>query len=238
MPEYIGYEHDRGNPSQLETRSLASLHISDCVKTSESSHIEPDIDSGMTQAGSKKSRRGCKRCKERRVKCDEEAPCNNCVRRSEECSLLEPTPSASSDIPTDPALPANSADWVADLELMHHYSSDTFRAGLGTRPEVQHLWWDYIPKQALTHVFLMHGLLALSALHLAFEQPNRSAHYLQLCDKHQSIALNKFRAILSSEIDPEVADALFALASTISVSSMARSCAVAAATHQAKAMDM
>ena len=192
----------------------------------------------MAQLGSKKSRRGCRRCKRRRVKCDEEAPCTNCVRRNEECSLLEPTPSGSSETATDPALPANSEEWISDLELMHHYSSNVFRAGLGTRKQVEYLWQEYIPQQALKHTFLMHGLLALSALHLAYRNPTTSTRYLQLCDKHQSIALSSFRTSLSADMTQDLADALFALASTISVSSMARSCAVAAATQQAKAMDM
>ena len=175
----------------------------------------------MSQLGSKKSRRGCKRCKQRRVKCDEEAPCSNCVRRNEECSLLEPTPSGSSEV-ADPGLPATADEWIQDLELMHHYTSSVSQGQLGARGRVVHLWRNYVPQQALKHNFLMHGLLALSALHLAYSNPDSAPRYLQLCDKHQAIALNKFRTILSSDVDPELADALFALASTISVSTMAR----------------
>jgi hypothetical protein len=84
----------------------------------------------------------------------------------------------------------------------------------------------------------MHGILALSALHLAYLRQYNSPKYLQLCDKHQTIALKKFRDILASEIDPEVADALFALAATISVSSMARACASAEAAGEPKSMTM
>ncbi|KAL9076009.1 MAG: hypothetical protein Q9157_003836 [Trypethelium eluteriae] len=71
----------------------------------------------------------------------------------------------------------------------------------------------------------MHGLLALAALHVAYLRPVDSFKYLQSCDKHQAIALQRFRSILSSPIDPQLADALFALSATISLSSMARSCA-------------
>lgn len=106
---------------------------------------------------------------------------------------------------------------------MHHYITTLYH--LGVREDVVHLWRDYIPQQALEHPFLMHGLLAHAALHLAYIRPARSSKYLQTCDKHQAIALRKFRSILSSPVDPKLADALFALAGTLSVSSMARSCA-------------
>ena len=85
------------------------------------------------------------------------------------------------------------------------------------RPGVRHLWMQYVPQQARQHAFLMHGILALSALHLAYLSNYQETKYLQLCDKHQSIALKRFREILSGEIDPSVSDALFALSATISV---------------------
>lgn len=107
---------------------------------------------------------------------------------------------------------------------MYHCTTDS--SYLGVREKVVHLWHDYVPQQALKHPFLMHGLLAFAALHLAYLRPTSSSKYLQLCDKHQSIALRKFRSILSSPTDPELLDALLALAATFSLSSMARSCAL------------
>jgi hypothetical protein len=82
----------------------------------------------MAQLGQKKSRKGCTRCKQRRVKCDEEAPCGNCMRRNEECSLLEPSPS-SSEINREPGVPVDTEEWLADLELMHHYASNAASIG-------------------------------------------------------------------------------------------------------------
>lgn len=111
-------------------------------------------------------------------------------------------------------------------ELMYHYSTNTACRQFGVRDEIIDLWRDYIPQQALKHTFLMHGLLALAALHLAYRHPEAQMRYLQLCDKHQTVALKTFRTVLSSDINPELADALFALSAVISISSMARSCAV------------
>ena len=96
---------------------------------------------------------------------------------------------------------------------------------------MQALWRDYIPKQALRYTYLMHGLLALSALHLAYvnrDEADVRGRYLTLADKHQGIAVTELRNELSKTLEPESADALFALAAVISVSSMARSCAVPA----------
>lgn len=85
------------------------------------------------------------------------------------------------------------------------------------RPGVRAVWMQYVPQQARKHAFLMHGILALSALHLAYLSGYQDSKYLQLCDKHQTIALKRFREILSGDIDPSVSDALFALSATISV---------------------
>ncbi|KAH8593125.1 hypothetical protein B0O99DRAFT_628147 [Bisporella sp. PMI_857] len=41
----------------------------------------------MKRLGHKKSRTGCQRCKQRRVKCDEAVPCGACMRHQVSCSL-------------------------------------------------------------------------------------------------------------------------------------------------------
>jgi hypothetical protein len=119
---------------------------------------------------------------------------------------------------------------------MHHYTANLH--WLGARENVVSLWRHHIPQQAFKHRFLMHGLLALGALHVAYLRPATASKYLQACDRHQAIALQKYRSILSTEpvvIDPELADALFALSAVLSLSSMARSCAVSGGNE---AMDM
>lgn len=108
---------------------------------------------------------------------------------------------------------------------MYHYA--IILSHLGAREKVVHLWRDHIPQQAIRHPFLMHGLLAYAALHLAYLRPDNAHKYLQLSDKHQAIAVQKYRSMLClPSVDPEVADALFALSATLSFSPMARSCAL------------
>lgn len=106
---------------------------------------------------------------------------------------------------------------------MYHYAT-TVCDIVGIREDLIHLWRDYIPQQAVKHPFLMHGLLALAALHLARVRLHSSKQHLQRCDRHQALALERFRSILSSPVDPELVDALFALSATLAISSMARSC--------------
>lgn len=111
--------------------------------------------------------------------------------------------------------------WLQDLELMHHYSHRTSRTKLGANIRLQHVWQEHIPLEASKHSFLMHGVLALAALHIACSRPSQAAKYAPLCDKHQASALASYRQILT-HITDDVADALFALATILSISSLAR----------------
>src|SRR6266511_1355051 len=87
-----------------------------------------------------KTRHGCIRCKQRKVKCDEERPiCRNCSRIRADCSFVLDSfplsPAYSEDVSsTGPRTPANDivrppiitpALQLSDLELMHHWSTVT-----------------------------------------------------------------------------------------------------------------
>lgn len=74
---------------------------------------------------------------------------------------------------------------------------------------------------AVKHPYLMHGMLASSAMHLAHAQPSEAQKYLRLCDQHQTIAISQLREQLN-RIDASNAAALFALAALLSVASLAR----------------
>lgn len=76
--------------------------------------------------------------------------------------------------------------------------------------------------EALDHPFLLHGLLSLSAIWLARAKPEESRKYFRLFDKHQAIAISQYRTVLSGPVTDDMANALFALSSCISISSMAR----------------
>lgn len=103
---------------------------------------------------------------------------------------------------------------------MHHYSNRTSRSKLGAS-RLQPIFTEQIPMEATKHAFLMHGVLALTALHIACSEPAQRSKYASLCDKHQALALASYRHTLT-HITDHVAHALFALATLLSISSLAR----------------
>ncbi|KAF4777187.1 fungal Zn binuclear cluster domain-containing protein [Colletotrichum scovillei] len=243
--------------------------------------------------GHKKSRNGCQRCKARRVKCDEERPCQKCVAHGVHCSLLDrpasvtapltppaaaklaqheqryapiqqaapavttssnsssklsshgmqeaaseagltPNTAVSSTSPypggeaaPDPRNPATdpwdlSEDWLQSLRLMHHYSTST-RHVLPKDACTEELWKTAIPEMACSHKFLMHGLLALSALHYAHVHPQQRKKYDIISVNHQNEAL-RFFALRLNDINKDNCEAYFFLATLIFIVSI---CSVA-----------
>ncbi|KAM0491538.1 hypothetical protein ACHAP8_010583 [Fusarium lateritium] len=85
-----------------------------------------------------------------------------------------------SETPSQQSLPLN----VDDLRLYHHYitvASFTFGDDV--------MWHDKIPRLAFDNPYILHLMLALSALHLARLEAVEAAKYEQLAEKHHSIAL-------------------------------------------------
>ncbi|KAI5289879.1 hypothetical protein KEM54_002987 [Ascosphaera aggregata] len=99
---------------------------------------------------------------------------------------------------TDSHFTSNLA--LADLELMHQYTSRTYST-LSKNNQHEKIWKDYVPEEALIHPFLMHGILALAALHIlsgcSTENPKRR-RYAELATMHQQLALTAFRPQLNN----------------------------------------
>jgi hypothetical protein len=81
-----------------------------------------------------------------------------------------------------------------DLELLHHYTTSTYLTLTQDSPEHEHVWQIVVPQLAVKHPFLMHGILASSALHLAHVLPERQQEYTVLAANHESMALPAFRS--------------------------------------------
>lgn len=60
-----------------------------------------------------------------------------------------------------------------------------------------HVWQVDIPHMALSHPFLMHGLLAISALHLSTVQPDRRLELARRAAISEHLALPSFRDFVS-----------------------------------------
>lgn len=98
-----------------------------------------------------------------------------------------------------------------DLELMHHFSTVVCFT-LSKDPRIQRMWQISVPKEAFSKPYLMHGLLAISALHLAHTSLNGTEEYRAIASRHEDIALASFRPLLQ-EVTSENCAAMCASAS-------------------------
>ena len=104
---------------------------------------------------------------------------------------------------------------MENLELFHHFTTVTC-ATLSDRPASHRLWRIEAPQVALQHDFFMRGILAISALHLAWLRPDKQDHFSHVAARQQDAALSSFRSIMSS-IGESNCDAFFGLSSLIVV---------------------
>lgn len=81
---------------------------------------------------------------------------------------------------------------------MHHFSTSACTT-LAQRPDIQRVWRDEIPREATRHPFVMHGLLAVSALHKAhlLTSSEREA-FLDVSAHHQALGLRDFTPCLEA----------------------------------------
>ncbi|KAJ5969920.1 hypothetical protein N7501_006168 [Penicillium viridicatum] len=102
-----------------------------------------------------------------------------------------------------------------DLELMIQWCNTTYQA-LSRNERTDPIWRTIVPEEALSHPFLMHGILALSSLHLARTgpEPTRRGSYLNRAVAHQNQALALFREMLG-DVNESNAKAMFAFAGIV-----------------------
>ncbi|TQN71774.1 Sterol uptake control protein 2 [Colletotrichum shisoi] len=198
-----------------------------------------------TRRSHTKSRTGCRDCKRRKVKCDEAYPsCLNCTRHGIPCSLSSSSGDVSSSAPPQRSSHTPSASgqspevlnhfldvvfhrsravsqaptielWGHGLELMHHYSLHTANT-MSSKPEMQHVWRVAIPEIGYECPFVMHGILAIAALHKAYLLPPERDTYLDLATSHQTAGLEGFRAVLH-KLDDSNWESVFCFASITSL---------------------
>lgn len=67
---------------------------------------------------------------------------------------------------------------MIDLELLHNYVTSTAFT-IHTDPAMKIAWRINVPQVGFAYEFVMRGILALSALHMAHFQPERRDFYIQ-----------------------------------------------------------
>ncbi|KAF2127510.1 hypothetical protein P153DRAFT_294672 [Dothidotthia symphoricarpi CBS 119687] len=188
---------------------------------------EPDQRVGKRKTHTK-SRRGCFQCKQRHTKCNEARPrCANCVRLDVQCTWppipdsYPPSPRSNPGSHISVSSPettqhVDSFDLsIPDMRLLHHWTSKCYQSLHPDVPMKHDLWQNQMVELGFEHPFLLHGLLALSAVHKAASAPpgDRQSLLLQ-ADSHMSRALETHRRLLE---EPTVATAvpMFSLSSTL-----------------------
>ncbi|KDN69737.1 putative fungal Zn binuclear cluster domain-containing protein [Colletotrichum sublineola] len=113
-----------------------------------------------------------------------------------------------------------ASGWISDLELMHHYTSVSYQTFSHSSVGQKALQYD-VPREALSYPFLLHQILAFSAYHLAFLQPECRHAYLMQAAQHQNDAINGMRGTLLGTISPANCHALFASSIFLTLSAFA-----------------
>ncbi|KAI9839419.1 MAG: hypothetical protein M1838_004332, partial [Thelocarpon superellum] len=98
---------------------------------------------------------------------------------------------------------------VKDLELLHHYTTVTYLSLSTAAMDHKELWQVHMVHMALENEYLLRGILAISAMHLAFLRPERRDYYAEQASEHQSLAIRSFHSALA-HVDGGNCHAVFA----------------------------
>ncbi|KAK4225287.1 sterol uptake control protein 2 [Podospora fimiseda] len=116
------------------------------------------------------------------------------------------------------------ADWVSDMELLHQWSTSTFKTLVDPEATsaILRLWQVEVPQLSFKHTFLLHLILAISAYHLAYLRPENCQQYSLRASQHQNVAIRTMRDELSN-VTPENCHALLAASAFLFTSVLAAS---------------
>ncbi|KAJ5292020.1 Protein of unknown function DUF3468 [Penicillium angulare] len=90
---------------------------------------------------------------------------------------------------------------------------------MARREDVRHVWRVIFPLEGYTNKYLMHGILALAALHRAYllPTPQQKEKYVKIAAYHISTGLVEFRELITSPVDPKNWQPVFCFTSIINV---------------------
>lgn len=101
---------------------------------------------------------------------------------------------------------------------MSHWTNST-SATIAHRDDHLHLWQAIIPEMAISSPFLMHGILAVAAMHLVHLRPQDKQKFETQSTYHQTLATSQFRVVLAN-ITSENCGAVFAMCVLLTLISM------------------
>ncbi|KAI1273828.1 hypothetical protein F5Y07DRAFT_243241 [Xylaria sp. FL0933] len=156
-----------------------------------------------------KSRRGCLVCKQRRVKCNEQFPCSNCVKRNERCIRPSSAGGRHNELRTqvspspNPLVVDDTSINLLHLELFSHFQRD-----LVDTLSFSEIWQRVLP-WSFQEPYIMCPILCLAAIHLSIlrpQSPRYSNVAVQLLGKSAALFSKK----LSCPVTAQNSEALIA----------------------------
>ncbi|KAK0633896.1 hypothetical protein B0T14DRAFT_83614 [Immersiella caudata] len=186
-----------------------------------------------------KSRNGCRNCKRRHVKCDEQGPpCLQCVLRKETgtCALPIIRKGAAPSLPAPPSASltpspssfssTTNSDRLLELELMHRWSTRSWTCQAST-PECQPYLLGRLTRAALSDSYLLNAILATAALDLSLSSKQHTAlsasgRYVRAVQEFASRAVSDFRTQVTITTRENI-DLVFYFSSLIGVINFAMS---------------
>ncbi|RYP31426.1 hypothetical protein DL767_005783 [Monosporascus sp. MG133] len=174
--------------------------------------------------------------------CDEEKPqCRNCRVHNAACVYGTV---ASRDSPYQPALlgPTGLSGHgelpsftLGQMELLHHYTASTALT-LSSNAQVRNVWQDRVPRLALHADYVLHALLAISALHLAHLRPRARHFYWTMGVQLYQTALGKAKLAME-HISEENCTELYLFSTLTCFFSLAKNGDVATRSGQGEDVD-
>ncbi|KAI0106445.1 hypothetical protein GGR51DRAFT_517696 [Nemania sp. FL0031] len=158
-----------------------------------------------------KSRTGCRVCKSRRVKCDETRPsCRRCQTHGVQCDFSLETETStprgqdssssgrdalsihqltSPSIISTPESVRYPATWfsILELELFHHFITSTSLT-LACDSVARSFWRVNVPQLGFSHLYVLKGVFAVAALHLARLRPQQKDMFVEQAMMHHTAA--------------------------------------------------
>jgi hypothetical protein len=86
---------------------------------------------------------------------------------------------------------------LVDLELLHNYTTST-SATLNSDLALKTLWKINVPQLGFSYDFVMRGILALSAVHMAHYKPDKKDYYMSQAIQHHQLGLRSATSLLSN----------------------------------------
>ncbi|KAK7988547.1 hypothetical protein PG989_008862 [Apiospora arundinis] len=169
----------------------------------------------------KKSRRGCRRCKSRKIKCDEIHPrCGNCLKHGVLCDFENPDIAESLLVPDTPGTSATSPDPSTGLSpVLSNLATSSPSFATAPSPGFPDIPISIPPSSR--HATFWQMVCLPSRPYISASSPPNDRELIRASHSYMAASLSEYSAALSKGINQSNAEALFLTAALIAFQSTA-----------------